>query len=161
MVLPNLPEVSRLEGHLASWLRLLCLRRRYWHTCNNNCSCEMSFFVWLTTPSQRSCHVPWRGRPVAWRWIVVMASLVEFEVFVLQGFGASHWERADSALWERWWWCHRLSLLVVTVPSSDFVSLLNFMKGILFVMMNSFYFQCFNCSQLSQMTNRLMLIRKD
>ena len=64
-----------------------------WHPCNNNCCREMSFVVILMTPSQCSCRVSWQGRPVASRGIVVRASLIAFDVFVLQGSGVSRWER--------------------------------------------------------------------
>ncbi len=58
----------------------------------------------------------------------------------------------DSARRNRRWWCHRLSLLVTTVPSSDAYVTLN---GIWLIIPFNF---SSNCNQLSQTTNWSMLI---
>jgi hypothetical protein len=55
-----------------------------WRPCDNNRRREMSLL---------SCCLCRRGRLVALRRIVTMASLFAFEVFALQGSGVSCWER--------------------------------------------------------------------
>jgi hypothetical protein len=69
----------------------------------------------------------------------------------------------DSARCYWWLWCHCLSLLVTTVPSSDnyvpfkarFWEFNNYSKGIWLIIPFIFIV---NCNQLSQTTNRSMLI---
>ncbi len=64
-----------------------------WRPCDDNRRHEMGFVMILTTLSRRFCRVCQRGRLVASRQIVAMASLFAFEVFASRGSGVSRWER--------------------------------------------------------------------
>ncbi len=123
MILPNLPGVSRLEGHLASWLCSLRLRRGDWCTCNNNCRREMSFVVWLTMPSQcpHDALIVFVGKAALWHrgGLLPWPPSLRLRCLSCKALVPLVKNNVDSARCDQWQWCNRLLLLVENGPSSD------------------------------------------
>ncbi len=90
-----------------------------WRPCNDNCCREMSFVVILTTLSWRSCHLHWQGRLVASSRLSPWPPSLHSRCSPCEALASLVENGVDSAHRDWRWWCHRLSSLVVTVPSSD------------------------------------------